>query len=194
MCSGAPSASWPGRSRWSRRWETWRPRAATTWRRRRTRSSRRRATLTGSIGVVGGKPNLEGLYRRIGVARDAVERGARAGLLSEARGFTPDERAALREDMASLYGTFVARVAEGRGLSTQAVERVAQGRIWSGARAQALGLVDAIGGPLEALRETRRRAGLREGERALIELHPRTSALAGLRWLRQLISVRLGGV
>jgi protease-4 len=151
-------------------------------------------TLTGSIGVVGGKPNLEGLYRRIGVARDAVERGARAGLLSEARGFTPDERAALREDMASLYGTFVARVAEGRGLSTQAVERVAQGRIWSGARAQALGLVDAIGGPLEALRETRRRAGLRDGERALIELHPRTSALAGLRWLRQLISVRLGGV
>jgi hypothetical protein len=43
ICSGAPSASWPGRSRWSRRWETWRPRAATTWRRRRTRSSRRRA-------------------------------------------------------------------------------------------------------------------------------------------------------
>ena len=151
-------------------------------------------TLTGSIGVVGGKPNLEGLYRRIGVARDAVERGARAGLLSEARGFTPDERAALREDMASLYATFVARVAEGRGLSTQAVESVAQGRVWSGARAHALGLVDAIGGPLEALRETRRRAGLRDGERVLIEAYPRRSALAGLRWLRQLVSLRFGGI
>jgi len=151
-------------------------------------------TLTGSIGVVGGKPNLEGLYRRIGVARDAVERGARAGLLSEARGFTPDERTALREDMASLYANFVARVAEGRGLSTQAVERVAQGRVWSGARAHALGLVDALGGPLEALREARRRAGLRDGERALIELYPRMSALAGLRWLRQLVAVRFGGV
>jgi protease-4 len=88
-------------------------------------------TLTGSIGVVGGKANLAGLYERIGVARDAVERGARAGLLSEARGFTPDERGALRDDMASLYATFVARVAEGRGLTAQAVEGVAQGRVWS---------------------------------------------------------------
>jgi protease IV len=151
-------------------------------------------TLTGSIGVVGGKPNLEGLYRRIGVARDAVERGTRAGLLSETRSFTPGERAALREDMAALYATFVARVAEGRGLSTEAVERVAQGRVWSGARAHALGLVDALGGPLEALREVRRRAGLREGERVLVEAHPRLSALSSLRWLRQLLSVRFGGV
>jgi protease-4 len=96
--------------------------------------------------------------------------------------------------MASLYATFVARVAEGRGLSTQAVERAAQGRIWSGARAHALGLVDALGGPLEALRETRLRAGLREGERVLIEAHPRLSPFAGLRWLRHLVSVRFGGV
>jgi protease IV len=150
-------------------------------------------TLTGSIGVVGGKPNLEGLYRRIGVSRDAVERGARAGMLSEVRGFTPGERAAVREDMAALYSTFVARVAEGRGLSTEAVEKVAQGRVWSGARAHALGLVDALGGPLEALREARRRAGLREGERVLVEAYPRLSALSGLRWFRQLVSLRFGG-
>ena len=145
-------------------------------------------TLTGSIGVVGGKANLEGLYRRIGVARDAVERGARAGLLSDARGFTPDERAALRDDMASLYASFTARVAEGRGLTLQAVERAAQGRVWSGARALSLGLVDALGGPLDALRETCRRAGLRDGERVLIEAHPRLPTLAGLRWLRSLLS------
>ncbi len=143
-------------------------------------------TLTGSIGVVGGKVNLAGLYRRIGIQRDAVERGARAGLLSEARGFTPDERAALRDDMASLYATFIARVAEGRGLTPEAVERVAQGRIFSGARARALGLVDTLGGPLDALREARRRAGLREGERVLIETHPRLPVLAGLHRLRRL--------
>src|SRR5262249_54342338 len=47
------------------------------------------ATLTGSIGVVGGKLDLSGLYERLGVGRDGVERGARAGLFSEARGFTP---------------------------------------------------------------------------------------------------------
>jgi protease-4 len=151
-------------------------------------------TLTGSIGVVGGKANLEGLYRRIGLGRDGVERGARAGLLSEVRGFTPDERGALRDDMAALYATFVARVAEGRGLSAQAVEDVAQGRVWSGVRARALGLVDALGGPLEALHEARRRAGLREGERVLVDAYPRLPALPGLRWLRQLATVRLGKV
>ena len=147
-------------------------------------------TLTGSIGVVGGKANLEGLYRRIGIAREAVERGARAGLLSDARGFTPDERSALRDDMAALYASFVARVAEGRGLSATAVERVAQGRVWSGARALTHGLVDALGGPLDALREARRRAGLRDGERVLVETHPRLPALAGLR---RLLSLLAGG-
>jgi protease-4 len=145
-------------------------------------------TLTGSIGVVGGKANLEGLYRRIGIARDAVERGARAGMLSDARGFTPGERAALRDDMTALYTSFVARVAEGRQLSLPAVERAAQGRVWSGVRALSLGLVDALGGPLDALREARRRAGLREGERVLIEIHPRLPALSGLRRLASLLS------
>ena len=86
-------------------------------------------TVTGSIGVVGGKLNLEGLYERIGIGTDAVERGARAGLLSAERGFTPDERAAVRGEMSSLYEIFVDRVARGRGLSAEAVERAAGGRV-----------------------------------------------------------------
>jgi len=129
-------------------------------------------TLTGSIGVIGGKLNLAGLYRRLGVGRDAVERGARAGLLSEARAFTEEERSALRHEMSSLYETFVDRVARGRGLSASAVERVARGRVWSGRRAAEVGLVDSLGGPLEALREARRRAGL-ERDRVLVSVLPR---------------------
>jgi protease-4 len=136
-------------------------------------------TVTGSIGVVGGKLNLAGLYRRLGVGRDAVERGARAGLLSEARAFTEDERRALRDEMAATYETFVARVARGRGLGVEAVERVAQGRVWSGGRAAALGLVDALGGPLEALREVRRRAGLGR-DRSYVSVYPRRARLPGL--------------
>jgi protease-4 len=143
-------------------------------------------TVTGSIGVVGGKLDLEALYRRVGVTKEGVERGARAGLLSEARGFTADERAAVQDMLDSVYGTFVERVAQGRGLPFDAVARVAQGRIWSGERARRLGLVDAIGGPLEALREVCRRAGLREDERYLLELHPKLppvpNLLAWLRW------------
>jgi len=144
------------------------------------------ATLTGSIGVVGGKIDLSGLYRRLGVGRDGVERGARAGMLSDARGFTDDEREAVRGEMRDLYETFLARVAEGRGLAPPVVERAAEGRVWSGGRALGLGLVDALGGPLEALRDARRRAALRRDEPALIELHPQLPRLplrALLRWL-----------
>jgi protease-4 len=141
------------------------------------------ATLTGSIGVVGGKVNLSELYRRIGISKEAVERGARAGMLSEARAFTTDERAAMRGELAHVYDTFVRRVAEGRGIEPAQVERAAGGRVWSGLRAQALGLVDAIGGPLEALREARRRAGLVEGQRWLLEQHPRRPHLPGFRAL-----------
>ena len=140
-------------------------------------------TLTGSIGVIGGKVDLEGLYRRIGIGRDAVERGARAGMLSEARGFTEDERRAMRDEMAALYSTFVDRVSQGRGLAREAVLRVAEGRVWSGVRAQRIGLVDAIGGPLEALSEARHRAGIRSAEGVLLDLYPRHARLPGLRAL-----------
>ncbi|MDH3519423.1 MAG: signal peptide peptidase SppA [Myxococcales bacterium] len=136
-------------------------------------------TITGSIGVLGGKLNLEGLYRRLGVGRDGVERGARAGLLSEARTFRADERRALRDEMSALYAMFVERVARGRGLSAEAVERVAQGRVWSGSRAAALGLVDGIGGPLEALAKARSLAGLAR-DRVRVTLHPRHARLPTL--------------
>ncbi len=150
-------------------------------------------TITGSIGVVGGKVNLEGLYRRIGVFKDAVERGARAGLWSETRGFTPPERAAMRSQMEEVYETFVDRVAKGRGLPAEQVQQIAQGRVWSGARAHSLGLVDALGGPLEALREVRRRAGLAEDARFLLDLHPRRPRLPSLRALAGLIARGAGG-
>jgi protease-4 len=141
---------------------------------------------------VGGKLNLEGLYRRIGVAKDGIERGARAGLLSETRGFSDEEREVVRGEMAAVYDTFVDRVAQGRGISGEEIERVAQGRVWSGARALELGLVDAIGGPLEALREARRRAGLGADERVLVDVHPRLRALPSLRPLLRLLPGRIG--
>lgn len=152
-------------------------------------------TLTGSIGVVGGKVNLEKLYGRLGVRRESVERGARAGLFSETRGLTSAERSALRAQMESVYDTFVARVAEGRRLAPEAVERIAQGRIFSGARAHGLGLVDALGGPLEALAEVVQRAGIGAAERVLVDVHPRLPRFASLRSFVGLTLLRwLGGV
>lgn len=149
-----------------------------------------RGTVTGSIGVVGGKMNLEGLYGRFGIGRDAVERGARAGMLSESRGFTSDERAALRDSMEALYDTFLERVASGRGVERVEIEEAAQGRVWSGDRARSLGLVDAIGGPLEALGEARRRAGLADDARVQIDVLPRRARLPMLGSLLRLLPGR----
>jgi protease-4 len=140
-------------------------------------------TVTGSIGVVAGKLNLEALYRRLGVKTEALERGARAGLLSETRALTPDERGALRGEVASHYELFLERVCEGRGRRREEVEPVARGRIWSGVRARSAGLVDALGGPLEALAEARRRAGLTADEPVQLDVLPGVARLPGLRRL-----------
>jgi protease-4 len=138
-------------------------------------------TVTGSIGVIGGKLDLAGLYERLGVGRDAVERGARAGLLSETRGFTDEEREALESEMGELYGAFVDRVAKGRGLAAEAVLPVAGGRVWSGVRAQMHGLVDELGGPLEALAAVRRLAGIEVGEPSVLDIRPHRPRLPALR-------------
>jgi len=141
------------------------------------------ATLTGSIGVAGGKLDAGGALEKLGIDTDHVERGARAGLFSATRGFSAEERAVVKADMEAVYDVFAKRVCEGRGLERDAVERVAQGRIWSGARAVANGLADAIGGPLEAIREARARAGIAGDERAALEVHPRLAPLVTMRSL-----------
>ncbi len=115
--------------------------------------------------MVGGKLDAGALLEKLGVDHDAVERGRRAGLLSALRGFTPDEREpACVATWRSVYDIFLRRVEAGRKLTRADLARVAQGRVWSGARALALGLVDALGGPLEAIREARSRAGLAADE------------------------------
>lgn len=147
-----------------------------------------RATVTGSIGVVGGKVNLAGLYERLGIGKEAVEQGARAGLHSDTRGFSDAERSAVVESMEAVYDLFLDRVAEGRGLDREAVRAVAEGRVWSGGEAAAHRLVDALGGPLEALADVRRRAGLAPHEPWNLSLHPRRSPWLGLRELIRVLT------
>jgi protease-4 len=143
------------------------------------------ATLTGSIGVVGGKLDLSGLYERLGVGRDGVERGARAGMFTDARAFSPEERKVVREGMEAAYERFVARVAEGRALPAERVLEAAGGRVFSGSAAHARGLVDALGGPLEAIAEALRRAGVDPEAGVALGVAPRLPRFGGLRdWLR----------
>jgi protease-4 len=101
-------------------------------------------------------------------------------MLSEARGFAPDERVAIQRQMQSIYDTFLTRVVDGRRIAREELEQVARGRIWSGADALRLGLIDRLGGPLEALAEVRLRAGFGRDEWLGLDVLPRIPRLPRL--------------
>lgn len=117
-------------------------------------------TLTGSIGVFAGKLAREELYGKLGVTREALTRGRNARLFDDHAPFTPEQRELLQTQLDAFYGRFVAKVAAGRGLDPAAAEAAAQGRVWSGRRAQDLGLVDGMGGVPRALTAVRGLLGL----------------------------------
>lgn len=117
-------------------------------------------TLTGSIGVFGGKPVLSGLLERLGIGTDAVTEGAHARMFSPRTRFTDEEWDRLSVWLDRVYGDFVAKVAAGRSLTPERVHEIARGRVWTGADAAGLGLVDELGGLATAARIARERAGL----------------------------------
>jgi protease-4 len=117
-------------------------------------------TLTGSIGVVAGKFAIGGALRTIGVNIETVADGRYALLASPTRPFTPDERAKLTALVEATYAAFVRKAADGRRLPVEQIDAVAQGRVWTGRQARAVGLVDELGGFARALALAKTRAGL----------------------------------
>ncbi len=104
------------------------------------------STLTGSIGVFGGKMNLAGLYDKAGLTLHTSQRGRYAQLLSSVSDFDPAEREKFRSFLQGFYDIFVSKAAAGRGMSVEDLHAVAQGRVWTGAQALERGLVDELGG------------------------------------------------
>jgi protease-4 len=104
------------------------------------------STVTGSIGVYGGKLNLLGLYRKLGLNVETLSRGRHAEMLSPYRDFTAEEAAQYQRQIEGAYRIFLERVSEGRKMSTALADSIGQGRVWSGIDARALGLVDTLGG------------------------------------------------
>jgi protease IV len=130
-------------------------------------------TLTGSIGVLAMKPNLEGLLDRLGIRTVFLNRGDAAAMLHPARGLSDDERRRLAAEVDALYRQFVRKVAEGRKLEPDAAEAVAQGRVWLGADAKERGLVDELGDAEAAIDVARGLARRRPGEELVVEdVHP----------------------
>ena len=123
-------------------------------------------TITGSIGVLTGKLVARDLKGRLGVGSDAVRTNANADAWSINAPFTPEQHAQVEAEADLFYTDFVQRVADGRKLSTDAVEAVAQGRIWTGADALEHGLVDELGGLRTAVRRAKVLAGFDEGRQS----------------------------
>ncbi len=121
-------------------------------------------TLTGSIGVVGGKFALKGLYDKIGVTTEVLTRGKNSGLLSSLEGFSDSEREAMKRMLEGVYEQFVRKAAAGRKMEYEKLEALARGRVYSGKRAVELGLVDALGTLDDAVEHARKLAGLKDDE------------------------------
>ncbi len=104
-------------------------------------------TLTGSIGIFGMFPNMEELLTdKLGLHFDMVKTNKFADMGTLSRPFNSDERAAMQNYINNGYKLFVKRCADGRGMSVEAIEKIAEGRVWTGATAKELGLVDELGG------------------------------------------------
>ncbi len=105
------------------------------------------STVTGSIGVVAGKPVIRGFYDWLGISNEYVLRGKTAGMFRETEKFSDEERAKFEEWVKiTYYRDFVPKVAKGRNKDAQFVDSVGQGRVWTGAQARNHGLVDEFGG------------------------------------------------
>lgn len=113
-------------------------------------------SITGSIGVAGGKVVVAGLLEKLGIGHDAISVGANARLYSPIEPFDYAGTQRMNAQLDRIYADFSGKAAAARGLDAAAIDRAARGRVWSGTDAQAMGLVDDLGGyhmALEALRE-----------------------------------------
>ena len=136
-------------------------------------------TITGSIGVILGKPVLRDMFGRAGVHTDTVAEGANATMFSSSRPFSEQEWERINVWLDAVYADFTEKVAAGRRMSAERVHELGRGRVWTGADAVANGLADETGGMSDAIAIARKRAGLPDS--APVRVYPRLGPLDQLR-------------
>ncbi len=142
-----------------------------------TRVFANRATYTGSIGVVMARPDLEGTYALLGINQEIIKRGKNADLMNTTGPLRPDQIDILTRNVTDIYEEFLDVVSEGRNMDRNAVDSVAQGRVWTGEQALDHNLVDDIGGLREALVAARADAGIEPGQRTALRIFPPTRTI-----------------
>lgn len=134
-------------------------------------------TLTGSIGVYSGKFNLAKLYEKLGITSERLVFGKRADLFSTFRSLKPDERELLKDEIMWVYDRFVSKVADGRSMSKEEVDKIGKGRVWTGSQAKELGLVDEIGGLSKAVELAKELAGIPPEDTVKLVVWPKKASL-----------------
>ena len=122
-------------------------------------------TLTGSIGVVGGKMALKGLFDKVGVTTDTISRGKNSGWMSSDEPFTASEREVITRMMKDCYRQFTEKAADGRNMDVKELESLAGGRLYTGRMAKQVKLVDELGTLDDAVAEAKRLAGLKDDDK-----------------------------
>lgn len=139
-------------------------------------------TITGSIGVIGGKYSFKGLYEKLGIHKEILKRGEHADFYTDYGDYAPAEKAIVQKQIKEIYDDFIEKVALGRtDLTVEDVDRLGRGRIWSGRQAKENGLVDELGGLSLALTIAREHAGLEKASIEIVEFPKGT-------WLSQLFN------
>ena len=135
-------------------------------------------TVTGSIGVFGLFPNIEKFQEKYGINAEVITQSKRKAMLNISEKMTPEDKLIVQQQVDFIYKTFLGVVSSGRKLPLDQVEDFAQGRVWTGSQAKALGIVDELGGFYEALKEAKKLAGFSSDQKVPI-----------LRWSADLLSV-----
>jgi protease-4 len=134
------------------------------------------ATVTGSIGVVGGKLAIRGLYKKIGITTETIERGKNSGLFGSSGKWTDSQRAVVKTMMEDIYDQFTTKAAKGRNMPVEDLRKLAGGRIYTGRQAKEKGLVDQLGTLEDAIVEAKKLAGLdKDAEVKIVVLPEPTS-------------------
>jgi protease-4 len=130
------------------------------------------STLTGSIGIFGGKVVTGGVYEKLGANIETTSIGRHAEIDSPVRPFNPEELRKLQEQLQAFYDQFVEKVAASRHTSPEKIDQVAQGRVWTGRQAKQNGLVDVLGGLDAAIAIAKQRAKLAADSQVEIVVYP----------------------
>jgi len=148
-------------------------------------------TWTGSIGVYFGKPNLIKLYEKLGITSERFTFGDKADMFSTFRKWTSEERQIIENEIEWIYDQFLTKVAQGRNMTKEEVDKIGKGRVWTGNQAVKRGLVDELGGLSKAIDLAKELAGIPEAEHVQLVVQPKKISFFDMIFGRKYIKTNL---